>query len=303
MKRLCYLVALMAISSSAYASESYSFVVGGHRINIAASRYCSSPSCVSVSIPGIYQTRRKRDRYIDADATPSKPAKPAAPAPAPQQISAPPAAAPASKPVASVALPPPPAPAIVVPPAPPAPPVVKPVVAEAPPAAPPPAPPSNTPPVVTSAITPPTETAKDAVPPAPDSAPKVMKASNETPKESAETPLGDWQTEGKKGTVRIEQCGHALCGYLINASSKASGETVLINMKPKTASQWTGNIYSRDSGETYYATMALKGPNALRVEACAFGRFFCSGNDWLRIEATPQDLISDGQSSPPPPRS
>jgi uncharacterized protein (DUF2147 family) len=89
---------------------------------------------------------------------------------------------------------------------------------------------------------------------------------------AAETPLGDWQTEGK-GSVRIERCGRALCGHLLNPSSNDNGEMVLINMKPKAAALWSGNIYSHDSENTYYATIAMSGPNSLRVEACALGRF------------------------------
>ena len=54
-------------------------------------------------------------------------------------------------------------------------------------------------------------------------------------------------------------------------------------MKPKTDRQWTGGVYGQVSGETYYGTMAIKGINTLRVEACALGRFYCSGNNWSRI--------------------
>ena len=54
-------------------------------------------------------------------------------------------------------------------------------------------------------------------------------------------------------------------------------------MKPKTDRQWTGSVYSQASGDTYYGTMAMKGSNTLRVEACALGRFYCSGNNWSRI--------------------
>jgi uncharacterized protein (DUF2147 family) len=102
--------------------------------------------------------------------------------------------------------------------------------------------------------------------------------------------------------VRIEQCGRALCGYMLNTSTNAVGETVLINMKPKAASQWSGNIFSRDSGNAYYATMTMKGPNSLRVEACALGRFFCTGNIWSRIGAEPEQLMTS-QRIPSAPRS
>ena len=42
-------------------------------------------------------------------------------------------------------------------------------------------------------------------------------------------------------------------------SSNEKGEAILINMKPKSDTQWTGSVYSQDSGETYYGTMAMKG--------------------------------------------
>ena len=108
-------------------------------------------------------------------------------------------------------------------------------------------------------------------------------------------PLGDWQAVS--GSVRIERCGRALCGYVLNPPSNADGEMLLINMKPKAASEWTGNIYSRDSGNTYYATMTMKGRDSLRVEACALGKFFCSGNVWSRIGAPPEKLITSRQIS------
>jgi uncharacterized protein (DUF2147 family) len=153
---------------------------------------------------------------------------------------------------------------------------------------------------MTPPITPPIETPTVAARPAADAAPPVSKISREMEDEPAETPLGDWQTDGNKGSVRIEPCGRALCGYLLDPSSNAVGETVLINMKPKAASEWSGNIYSRDSGNTYYATIAMKGPNSLRVEACAVGRFFCSGNIWSRIRAQPDKLTTSRQVSSEP---
>jgi hypothetical protein len=276
MKRFFYLVVLMVLSSSAYAGESFSFVVGGHRIRIEAPRHCNSPSCVSVSIPGIYETRHRRDRYDDDDATPVMPAKPPAPAPALAR----PVVASASKPsIEPVTTPPP---AMAAPTAPASQQIAAPPPAIVqPPKAPPAAPPAETP-----------------VRPAPDAAP-VLRVSHEVEDEPA-TPLGDWQTEANKGSVRIEPCGRALCGYVLNPRSNAKAESVLINMKPKAAAEWSGNIYSRDSGETYYGTIVMKGANSLRVEACALGRFFCSGNVWTRIAAQPEKLMTARQISPEP---
>ncbi len=109
--------------------------------------------------------------------------------------------------------------------------------------------------------------------------------------EQTYTPLGEWESLGAKGTVRIERCGPALCGYALTEAS-SRGESVLVNMKPKSHDVWTGSIYSRSSGNTYYATMTLKSSGRLRVEACAIGRFWCSGNDWTRVEAPRVQLIT-----------
>ena len=293
MKRFFYLVVLMAFSSSAHADNSFSFVVAGHRVIIEAPRDCNSPSCVSVSIPGVYETDEGRDRDDDIDdaSDAAAPVKPAAAAQ--QQVAAPPIVQPARKPAVEPVASAPPRPAVVEVAA-----TAAPAVAASPP---PKIQPANAQqpkplqpkplPVTSSADKP-----NPAVPPA-AAAPHPVQVLQETDDEPAEAPLGDWQTEGNKGSVRIERCGRALCGYVLNPSSNASGETVLINMKPKTASEWSGNIYSRDSGSTYYATIAMQGPNSLRVEACALGRFFCSGNVWSRIGAKPEKLVTSRRAS------
>jgi hypothetical protein len=101
--------------------------------------------------------------------------------------------------------------------------------------------------------------------------------------EPADSPLGQWESAGAKNAVRIERCGPALCGYALTEAS-TKGESVLVNMTPKSDGVWVGNIYSRASGNTYYATMRLKASGKLHVEACALGHFWCTGNDWTRVE-------------------
>ncbi len=281
MTRCHYLLALLLLSPPAHAGESFSFTVAGHRIHIEAPRHCNSASCVSVSIPGIYQSRRTPDRDDDVAAAPAS-----APAPAVAAVPKPPAPAAA---LVAAALPPAPVKPTACPQeaAAPRPQAVAPPIA--PPVAPPVAPPAAA--AIVPPVTPPVAPPPVVTRPAPQGAPKIIKVEDEAP---ATTPLGDWQTEGKKGSVRIEPCGRALCGYVINPRSDSSAESVLINMKPKNDSEWSGNIYSRDSKNTYYAEIAMQGPNSLRVEACAFGRFFCTGNVWTRI-SPPQRLITSRQ--------
>jgi hypothetical protein len=296
MKRFGYLAVLMVLSSSAYAGEQVSFTVAGHRVRIEAPRYCRSASCVSVSIPGIYEARRGRDRYDDRDESPAAaPARPlaAASVATPAPVSAPPAVLPQGKPsVQPIACTPPRQAPVTL-----AASTTQEVAAPPPAAIQLPATPPMTPPMappVTRIEMPPV-----AALPATDPAPQLSKVRHDAGDRPAETPIGDWRTEGKKGTVRIEPCGRALCGYILNSASNAVGETVLINMKPKVVAEWSGTIYSRDSGNTYYATMAMKGPNSLRVEACALGKFFCSGNLWSRI-AQPEEMVTSRQASSAP---
>ena len=289
MKRLYSLVALMLLTTSADAGQ-ISFSVGGHRVRIEAPRYCRSTSCASISVSGIYNSRRRGRDDAERDVTPPSPT----PEPAPAQVSPPSVSPPQNKPVIAAAPPAPPAappitstPAVefataaastrVLPPLPPLPPVPPPPVQQAT---------VDPQPSVAPPVQKPLEVSP---PPAP-----VIKTLHE---EDADTPLGDWQTENK-GVVRIAQCGKALCGYTLNPSSDDKGEAVLINMKPKTDTRWTGNVYSKDSGDTYYGTVDLKGPNTLHVEACAFGRFYCSGNNWIRISAKP--MMTSRQTSSQP---
>ncbi|MBB4369446.1 uncharacterized protein (DUF2147 family) [Bradyrhizobium sp. cir1] len=112
--------------------------------------------------------------------------------------------------------------------------------------------------------------------------------------EATYLPLGEWESLGAKGTVRIERCGPALCGYALTETS-SRGESVLVNMKPKSHDVWTGSIYSRSSGNTYYARMTLKSSGKLHVEACALGHFWCSGNDWTRVEDQQEKVVTSSQ--------
>lgn len=283
MKRLCFLAVLIALTSSAHAGRSISFSVGSHRVHIESSRHCRSLSCASMSISKRLDWRRKRDRHND-DRDVAVPAKPAPSAP---QTVSPPA--------------PPPPPATTAP-------LAKTIVTAPPPAVyttaasrsqivaapPPPAPPAPPPPAVQEISiavppSPPVEKPVEAAPPAP----QVERVSHQAEDEPSDSPIGDWQTEGK-GTVRIAKCGNALCGFVLGSSNE-KGEAILINMKPKTERQWTGGVYSQDSGETYYGTMSMKGINTLRVEACALGRFYCTGNNWSRIARRADSLVTSRQ--------
>lgn len=278
-------IALMAVATTAEAG-SRTFSIGGHRFHVEAPRNCRSASCVTVS----------SNRSLRPTADARAPALPSTPAPVVQAPQPACPEAPAWPPQAITAVQP----------------SVPPVLAAATsqPAVPPPprsetsgietskfdAPAPGLPRVDLPRLDQPKTVALDAPrsdPPAVDPSPEIKQAATvaQPGNDESYTPLGEWESAGAKGTVRIERCGPALCGYALTDASRR-GESVLVNMKPKKHDVWTGSIYSRSSGNTYHARMTLKSSGRLRVEACALGRFWCSGNDWTRVEAPREQLIT-----------
>jgi uncharacterized protein (DUF2147 family) len=130
---------------------------------------------------------------------------------------------------------------------------------------------------------------QDAAPAARPAPPAVVATTAPAPNppapsvQSANSPLGVWLTEEKEGKVRIEQCGANLCGYSVDAKSDQNGKQVLINMKPGKDSKWSGRIFDPNTGSSYDSTIALKDPDTLRVQGCAFGGMFCGGQTWSRV--------------------
>jgi uncharacterized protein (DUF2147 family) len=116
-------------------------------------------------------------------------------------------------------------------------------------------------------------TIADAAPPAPPVQQEAAAA--------ATTPLGLWQTQ--EGNVRVEPCGANICGYG-EKNGKKSDELVLINMRPSSDhSTWAGRIHNPNTGKNYDATVAMKGPNQLRVQGCILGGAFCGSTTWKRV--------------------
>lgn len=243
--------ALLLATTSAQAGG-VTFQIDGQRVHIQSPRGCNSLSCIQISAPG-YKGKLgnidlkgfgSKDKDDD-DVSP--PATTTITAPA--TTSAPAPGPVAAAPVAPVAAQPAPAPVAAAP---------APVTNNVTPA---PAP-------VVAAPAP----APVAASPAPAPAPVAV-----APVAVANSPIGVWATEENKGNVRIEQCGTNLCGYAVKTN-----ERILINMKPSD-NKWVGRINDPDSGRKYDSTIAMRGPNALRVQGCAFGGMFCGGQTWKRV--------------------
>lgn len=260
MKVVVAAAALLLSSTLAHAGDSYSFDVGGRSVTIHAPRGCDSPSCISVSIPGVFHYGPKRGARIEVERDDGDMETAAAPVvipPPPQpQTQARPAAAPAAQSAAPKTAETAPA---------------MPKTAETAPVE--PAQPQSQPPAQ------PTVVAN-----APVAAPvQQQQAPAPAAPQAANSPLGVWLTEEKEGKVRIEACGSNLCGYSVDAKTSQNKEKVLINMRP-TGAKWSGRIHDPKGGGTYDSTIALKGSDKLRVQGCAFGGMFCGGQTWTRVE-------------------
>jgi uncharacterized protein (DUF2147 family) len=146
---------------------------------------------------------------------------------------------------------------------------------------------SPAPPTPPPAGTPAPQAQQDAVPAKPAPPPVVatapVAAPPPAPVKPANSPLGIWLTEQKEGKIRIEPCGANLCGYSIDPKTNQNRTQILIDMKPDKDAKWSGHIFDPKGGSTYDSTIALKGPDSLRVQGCAFGGMFCGGQTWTRV--------------------
>jgi hypothetical protein len=247
MIRMQLAAALVMASTAAHAQRAVDFEIDGQKIHIGTARGCDDISCVSVSIPGVIEMGPKR-----------RPGGRAGSADGPTAIVSPPdpPARPAPVEEASTATPP---------------------VAHDP-VSPPPAKAVPNPPTSLSAV-PPVPSARQEAdlgrePATAPAAPPAVRAEA--------SPLGVWETEDRKGWVRIEACGRDLCGYALKTRAQANGAKVLIDLKAQGASRWSGQIYDPNTGRTYESTVTLKDGGTLRVQGCAFGGLFCGGQTWSR---------------------
>ncbi|WP_448030158.1 DUF2147 domain-containing protein [Bradyrhizobium liaoningense] len=247
----------LASTAAAHAGNSISFQIEGQRIRIETPRNCASLNCVTIVAPGLSDKPIKlndinlnglggsKDDDTDTTPTPAPTTAQPAPAPAPvQQQPVPQAPVQAAAPAAPAA-----------------------AVATAPSVG-----VDNTQPAPAAASAPVAAPAPVVAAPAPAPAPVAA-----APAAAPNSPIGLWATEGNKGNVRVEQCGTNLCGYAEKTNAR-----ILINMRPD-GSKWSGRIHDPDSGRKYDSTIAMKGPNAMRVQGCAFGGMFCGGQTWKRV--------------------
>jgi len=269
MKKAFYFAAAAALliaSSAARAGDGFSFTVDGQKMRVEAPRNCNSLSCLSVTKNGspvdmkdmnFKGKKSDDDDVVTSSPSPAPPASPAPPRPADtsnaRAVSAPAAERDSERVTGLPSTP------------------TAGTVADQP----------DRLKKLDEATAPAPAAVANSAPLAPP-APPMQEAAT-----AAATPLGLWQTEdnkgNNKGNVRVEQCGPNLCGYGEKNGEKTK-DMVLINMKPSPDnSKWTGRIHDPNSGKDYDSTIAMAGPNQLKVQGCALGGMLCGGTTWKRI--------------------
>jgi uncharacterized protein (DUF2147 family) len=132
------------------------------------------------------------------------------------------------------------------------------------------------------------------------------------PTGSVPGPTGEWMTSKGYAIIRIVNCGAQLWGVVSwearpggidknnpdpNQRNRPTlGIPILLGMVQTRANHWDGQIYNSQDGHTYSASIALAGPDKLRVEGC-FLAILCGGEDWTRVENPP-----NSQSQPQSPK-
>jgi len=245
MKRFYFAAALLMASTAAHAGNGISFQINGQKVHIEAPRNCEALSCVQITTPGMSGNLKSFTSKLGGDDDNSTTDSNSA------QKTAPDAPAPAQAPQAQA-------------------PQIKAPAVEASPA-----------PGLLHDVTPSSSTSAPPTVSSPVAA-ELGPAAAATPAaqpaaDAQASPIGLWQTQDDKGNVQIEQCGQNLCGY-----SEKTREPILINMKPSN-NKWTGRIHDPEGGSNYDSTIAMKGPNLLKVQGCALGGLFCGGQTWKRI--------------------
>lgn len=106
--------------------------------------------------------------------------------------------------------------------------------------------------------------------------------------------LGHWVNPRGSVVVETQACGTHLCGRVSWASAEALqdakdagidsliGIELLRDYNPSASGTWRGHVYVPDMGRTFYSTIDMDGPDALRISGCILGGLICKSQIWHR---------------------
>ncbi len=104
---------------------------------------------------------------------------------------------------------------------------------------------------------------------------------------------GLWQTQSDDGAyahVKIAPCGPAFCGTMVKAfnaqgayASPNLGKKIVIDMLPKGAGKYEGQVWRPSNDKVYIGKIALQG-NAMKLSGCVAGGLICAKQNWQKVE-------------------
>ncbi|MGD9786313.1 MAG: DUF2147 domain-containing protein, partial [Hyphomicrobiaceae bacterium] len=87
--------------------------------------------------------------------------------------------------------------------------------------------------------------------------------------------------------VQFYECGAKLCAKIVgvkDASKKSTVGTVIMGGASKVAeNKWEGDLLNTENGNVYSGHVTLSGAG-LKLQGCALGGLFCSGETWRRAD-------------------
>ncbi len=107
--------------------------------------------------------------------------------------------------------------------------------------------------------------------------------------------IGTWINPRRSVEVETRMCGERLCGRVSWASPKALADAadagirsligieLLQDYAPSVSGAWHGRVYVPDMGRRFQSTIAIEGPEGLRVSGCILGGLLCKSQLWHRV--------------------
>ncbi|WP_082703607.1 DUF2147 domain-containing protein [Novosphingobium sp. Fuku2-ISO-50] len=106
---------------------------------------------------------------------------------------------------------------------------------------------------------------------------------------------GSWRNPDGSVTIRIDECGARLCGWVTAASSDAIadakdggtdrliGAQLFESYRRDGANHWSGEVFVPDLGHRFASHIVLVDRAHARIAGCLLGRFLCQSQIWQRV--------------------
>lgn len=111
---------------------------------------------------------------------------------------------------------------------------------------------------------------------------------------SADPLRGSWRNPDGSVTIRVDECGAKLCGWVTAASPEAIsdakdggtehliGTELFEDYRRDSANHWSGTVFVPDLSHRFSSHIVLIDHDHARIAGCLIGRFLCQSQIWQR---------------------